>query len=62
VDVMAAHRAARDAIFGLRKTAPRAEVFEIIERHASRADPRFVNDRAQRRRPAPVSAQLSLEF
>ena len=62
VDVMAAHRAARDAIFGLRKTAPRAEIFEIIERHASRADPRFVNDRAQRRRPAPVSAQLSLEL
>jgi deoxyribodipyrimidine photo-lyase len=62
VDLAGAQRAARDAIWGLRKTAPRAEVVEIIERHASRADPRFVNDRAPRkRRPAP-SAQLSLEF
>ena len=65
VDVTAAQRAARDAIFGLRKTAPRAEVFEIIERHASRADARFVNDRAPRRRVAAASAssaQLSLEL
>ena len=60
VDVMAAQRAARDTIFGLRKTAPKAEVFDIIERHASRADPRFVNDRAPRRKPPAPSAQLSL--
>ncbi|NEX45568.1 FAD-binding domain-containing protein [Pseudotabrizicola algicola] len=60
VDVAAAQRAARDAIFSLRKTAPRAEIVEIIERHASRADARFVNDRAPRRRPSVPSAQLSL--
>ncbi|WP_103333297.1 FAD-binding domain-containing protein [Pseudotabrizicola formosa] len=57
VDVVAAQRAARDAIFGLRKAAPRAEIVEIIERHASRADARFVNDRAPRRRAALSSAQ-----
>ncbi|MFN3845384.1 MAG: FAD-binding domain-containing protein [Paracoccaceae bacterium] len=62
VDVMAAQRAARDAIWGLRKTAPMAEVAEIIERHASRADARFVNDRAPKRRHSAPSAQLSLEF
>lgn len=62
VDVMAAQRAARDAIFGLRKTAPKTEVVEIIERHASRADPRFVNDRMSRRRRPALSGQLCLEF
>jgi deoxyribodipyrimidine photo-lyase len=62
VDVAAAGRAARDAIFGLRKTTPRAEVFEIIERHASRSDPRFVNDRAPRRRPPAAAGQLSLNL
>ncbi|MDO8883382.1 FAD-binding domain-containing protein [Pseudotabrizicola sp.] len=60
VDVAAAGRAARDAVFSLRKVAPRAEIVEIIERHASRADPRFVNDRAPRRRAQVASAQLSL--
>jgi deoxyribodipyrimidine photo-lyase len=60
VDVTAAHRTARDAIFGLRKGADRGEIAAIINRHASRADPRFVNDRAPRRR-AP-SAQLSLDL
>ena len=60
VDVTAAQRAARDAIFGLRKATPRAEVFEIIERHASRADPRFVNDRSPKRRAPAPSGQLSL--
>ncbi|TGD42515.1 deoxyribodipyrimidine photolyase [Pseudotabrizicola sediminis] len=59
VDVVAAQRAARDAIFGLRKTAPRAEIVEIIERHASRADARFVNDRAPRKRAPGSSAQVS---
>lgn len=64
VDVMAAHRAARDAIFGLRKSASRAEISAIIDRHASRADPRFVNDRSPRtpRRPPAPSAQLSLDL
>ncbi|MFN7223124.1 MAG: FAD-binding domain-containing protein [Paracoccaceae bacterium] len=62
IDVMAAQRAARDAIWGLRKTAPKAEVAEIIERHASRADARFVNDRAPKRRHSAPSTQLSLEF
>ena len=64
VDVMAAQRAARDAIFGLRKSASRAEISAIIDRHASRADPRFVNDRSPRtpRRPPPPRAQLSLDL
>ena len=60
VDVTTAGRAARDAIFGLRKVTPKTEVFEIIERHASRADPRFVNDRAAPRKSRAPSAQLSL--
>lgn len=60
VDVVAAQRAARDAVFSLRKTTPRAQIVEIIERHASRADPRFVNDRAPRRKVPVPSAQLSL--
>ncbi len=60
VDVAAAHRTARDAIFGLRKGADKGEIAAIVARHASRADPRFVNDRAPRRR-AP-SAQLSLDL
>lgn len=62
VDVMAAQRAARDAVFGLRRTADRADISAIITRHASRADPRFVNDRSPRKRPPPVSAQLSLDL
>ncbi|MBN2629765.1 MAG: deoxyribodipyrimidine photo-lyase [Rhodobacteraceae bacterium] len=59
VDVAAAGRAARDAIFGLRKATPREEVAEIIERHASRADVRFVNDRAPRKRDQTPTNQLS---
>ena len=62
VDVMAAQRAARDAVFGLRRKADRADISAIITRHASRADPRFVNDRSPRKRPPPVSAQLSLDL
>ena len=60
VDVAAAQRAARDAIFGLRKTMPRAEVVEIIERHTSRQDARFSHDRPTRKRPAAPPGQLSL--
>lgn len=60
VDVVAAQRAARDAIFGLRKATDRTDIAAIVDRHASRADPRFVNDRAPRRRAAP--AQLSLDL
>jgi deoxyribodipyrimidine photo-lyase len=62
VDLGTATRAAKEAIFGLRKRAPREEVFEIIERHASRpgsmADRRFVNDRAPRRHPGQLSFDL----
>lgn len=62
VDVMAAQRAARDAVFALRKTASRAEISSIITRHASRADPRFVNDRSPRKRVTPLANQLSLDL
>ncbi len=62
VDVAAAQRAARDAVFGLRRAADRAEIAAIVDRHASRADPRFVNDRAPRRRPPAPTGQLSLDL
>lgn len=63
VDPAAAQRAAREAIFGLRRASDRAEIADILTRHASRADPRFVNDRSpqRRRRPAPAG-QLSLDL
>jgi len=63
VDVAAAARAARDACWGLRKERGfRAEVAEVIERHASRADPRFVNDRSPRPRRARDAAQMSFDL
>lgn len=64
VDVAASARAAREAIFGLRRRADGAEIAGIVERHASRADRRFVNDRAPRarRRRAAASDQLDLDF
>lgn len=62
VDVASAARAAKEAIFGLRKTAPRAEIVEIIEKHASRADRRFVNDRVARRAPPKPFGQLSFDL
>lgn len=62
IDVMAAHRAARDAIFGLRKSVDRAEIGGILKRHASRADPRFVNDRAGKRPSTKPTNQLSLDL
>jgi len=62
VDVAAAARAAREACWGLRKERGyRTEVAEVIERHASRADARFVNDRAPRPRRADA-AQMSFDL
>jgi hypothetical protein len=37
-------------------------VAEVIERHASRADPRFVNDRSPRPRRAQDAAQMSFDL
>lgn len=65
VDVAAAARAARDACWGLRR-APnhKADMFEVIERHASRAEG-GVNATARaakmRRRPTPPG-QMSLDL
>jgi deoxyribodipyrimidine photo-lyase len=61
IDIAAAAREARDRIWQARKTAGFAETAAgIVRRHASRADPRFVNDRAPRRRPP--TAQLMLDL
>lgn len=61
VDVASAGRAAREAIWGARKASGFADTAAaIVTRHASRANPRFVNDRAPRRR-APT-AQLTLDL
>ncbi len=61
IDVATAARAARDAIWQARKTSTFAdEAARIVTRHASRADPRFVNDRSPRRKAA--SAQLTLDL
>jgi deoxyribodipyrimidine photo-lyase len=61
VDVATAAREARDAIWSARRTPGFAEdAARIVTRHASRADARFVNDRAPRRK-APT-AQLSLDL
>ncbi len=66
VDVTAAARAARDACWGLRKERGyREEIVEVIERHASRSDARFVNDRSPKstpRRRAADAAQMSLDL
>jgi len=61
VDIATTARAAREAIWAARH-APgfAAQADRIVTRHASRAGPRFVNDRAPRR-TAP-SAQLSLDL
>lgn len=65
IDVTAAARSARDLIWQARKAAGFQETSaEIVRRHASRADPRFVNDRTPRR-PAPqaqAQAQLTLDL
>jgi deoxyribodipyrimidine photo-lyase len=61
IDVAAAAREARDRIWQARKATGFAETAAgIVRRHASRADPRFVNDRSPRR-PAPT-AQLTLDL
>ncbi|MFN4171085.1 MAG: FAD-binding domain-containing protein [Pseudorhodobacter sp.] len=68
VDPEAAARAARETIAGLRRAGGyRAEASAIAERHASRADARFVNDRAprtaRRTRTEPVSpGQMMLDL
>ncbi|MES2667191.1 MAG: FAD-binding domain-containing protein [Pseudomonadota bacterium] len=63
VDVAVAARAARAAMSGARK-APgfAAQAAMIADRHASRADPRFVNDRAPRRSMRGNGAQLCLDL
>ncbi|HOZ33297.1 MAG TPA: hypothetical protein PLM52_10490, partial [Tabrizicola sp.] len=61
VDVASAARAARDAIWTARAAPGYAgPAAGIVQRHASRADARFANDRAPRRRAA--SAQLTLDL
>jgi deoxyribodipyrimidine photo-lyase len=61
VDVAAAAREARDRIWQARKAAGFAETAAgIVRRHASRADPRFVNDRSGRRRPPASQLMLDL--
>ena len=63
VDPAVAARAARDAVWGLRRAPDHAAAAAvIIARHASRADPRFVNDRSPRRRTAAPGRQLSLDL
>ena len=63
VDVQAAARAARDACWGLRKERRHdPDIAEVIERHASRADPRFVNDRSPRPRRRTDAAQMSFDL
>jgi deoxyribodipyrimidine photo-lyase len=61
VDVGKSARAARDLVWQARKASGFAETAtRIAKRHASRADPRFVNDRTPRRRVTP--AQLTLDL
>lgn len=51
VDVRSAAKAARDAVWAVRKgEAFRKEAARIVDKHASRKDPRFVNDRSPKRR------------
>ena len=61
IDIATAARAAREAVWGARKAPGFADhASGIVQRHASRADARFVNDRAPRRRTP--SAQLTLDL
>jgi deoxyribodipyrimidine photo-lyase len=64
VDVAEAARAARTALWGLRGGESfRAEAARVVERHASRKDPRFVNDRAPRRKaPSRDDRQLGFDL
>ena len=62
VDPAAAAKVARAALSSLRKVAGFVpEAAAIVKRHASRADPRFVNDRSPRR-PRPHAGQLMLDL
>ncbi|MEM6824740.1 MAG: FAD-binding domain-containing protein [Pseudomonadota bacterium] len=59
IDLAQAGRDARSRIWAVRKTQGfREEASRIVRQHASRKDPRFVNDRAPR--PRKQSKQLSL--
>ncbi|MEM9709432.1 MAG: FAD-binding domain-containing protein [Pseudomonadota bacterium] len=66
VDVAAAAKAAREAVWAVRRGADfRAEAAKVVEKHASRKDRqgRFVNDRAtapRRRKADPAQAELDL--
>jgi deoxyribodipyrimidine photo-lyase len=71
VDLAAAARSAREAVWAIRRAPGHAETAAAIaERHASRKDPRFVNDRSPvtstrrpARRPAAAAAgQLCLDL
>ncbi|MCY4334280.1 MAG: deoxyribodipyrimidine photo-lyase [Litoreibacter sp.] len=67
VDVKAAAKAAREAVWAVRKgDAFRTEAARIVDKHASRKDPRFVNDRQPRPRRAkrtkPPKDQLSFDL
>ena len=66
VDVAAAARAAREAVWAVRKGAAfRSEAARVVEKHASRKDRqgRFVNDRVKRlRRRKPHSNQMSFDL
>jgi deoxyribodipyrimidine photo-lyase len=61
VDVAEAARAARDAVWGVRRGEGfRAEAARIVAKHASRKDPRFVKDRERRSRGD--ARQMSLDL
>jgi deoxyribodipyrimidine photo-lyase len=61
IDIAAAAREARDRIWQARKGPDFADTAAgIVRRHASRADPRFVNDRSPRRKGQ--TAQLMLDL
>ncbi|MBV6639000.1 MAG: deoxyribodipyrimidine photolyase, partial [Mameliella sp.] len=66
VDVKQAAKAAREAIWSVRKEEGfRDEAARVLHKHASRKDPQrhFVNDRAPRKlRPANDSRQQSFDF
>jgi len=63
VDLASAQRAAREALWGLRRAPGHAsEVAEVIEKHASRAEPRFVTDRSPGKKATAPSAQLAFDL
>ncbi|MEM9974715.1 MAG: FAD-binding domain-containing protein [Pseudomonadota bacterium] len=69
VDVPTAAKAAREAVWAVRRGSGfRNEARQVIEKHASRKDPRFVNDRAKASRRGkraakqPGTGQMSLDL